>query len=102
MRLRNRLVLAAFVDNARMSEREIARRAGLSHSTANHLITGRRTTCSLSTAVAIAQALHCPNGTLFNVEEAAEQQAVEQIADYEPSARSALERLGGFGEDHNL
>lgn len=79
MRLRNRLVLAAFVDNARMSEREVARRAGLSHSTVNHLMTGRRTTCSLSTAAAIAQAVHCPIGTLFNAERAAEQQAVERV-----------------------
>lgn len=80
MRLRNRLVLAAFVDNARMSEREVARRVGLSHSTVNHLITGRRTTCLLSTAVAIAEAVHCPIGTLFNAERATERQVVGQIA----------------------
>lgn len=79
MRLRNRLVLAAFVDNARMSEREIARRASLSHSTINLLMTGRCTTCSLSTAVAVAQALHCPIVALFNAESAAEQQAVERV-----------------------
>lgn len=66
MRLRNRLVLAAFVDSACISEREVARRAGLSHSTVNHLITGRRATCTLATAVAIAQALHCPIGALFS------------------------------------
>lgn len=80
MRLRNRLVLGAFIDNACMSEREVARRAGLSHSTVNHLMTGRRATCSLSTAVAIAQALHCPIGTLFNADTAAEHYAIGQIA----------------------
>ena len=81
MQLRNRLVLGAFVDNARMSERELARRAGLSHSTINHLMTGRRTTCSVSTAVAIAQAVQCPIGALFIAEKAAEEQAVNQIAE---------------------
>lgn len=68
MRLRNRLVLGAFVDNAGMSEREVVRRADLSHSTVNHLITGRRTTCTLTTALAIAQALQCPIGALFIAE----------------------------------
>ncbi|MEO6701533.1 MAG: helix-turn-helix transcriptional regulator [Jatrophihabitantaceae bacterium] len=81
MRLRNRLVLAAFIDSARMSEREVARRAGLSHSTVNHLTTGRRTTCSLRIAVAIAQAVHCPIGTLFDADTAAEHHAIEQIAE---------------------
>ena len=78
MRLRNRLVLGAFVDNAGMSEREVARRAGLSHSTVNHLITGRRITCSLPTAAAIAQAVGCPIGALFIAETAAEQRTVGQ------------------------
>jgi DNA-binding XRE family transcriptional regulator len=77
MRLRNRLVLGAFVDNAGMSEREVARRAGLSHSTVNHLITGRRATCTLSTAIAIARTVHCPIGALFIAEREGEAQAVD-------------------------
>jgi DNA-binding XRE family transcriptional regulator len=62
-----------------VSEREVARRAGLSHSTVNHLITGRRTTCSLNSAAAIARAVHCPIGALFVAEKAAEQQAIYGI-----------------------
>lgn len=79
MRLRNRLVLGAFVDNACMSEREVARRAGLSHATVNHLITGRRATCSLSTAVAIARTVGCPIGVLFFAVTATEKRTVDQI-----------------------
>lgn len=79
VRLRNRLVLGAFVDNAGMSEREVARRAGLSHSTVNHLITGRRTTCTLSTAAAIARTVGCPIGALFMAETATEQRSIDQI-----------------------
>lgn len=79
MRLRSRLVLGAFVDDAGISEREVARRAGLSHSTVNHLITGRRTSCTLSTAVAIARAVHCPIGALFMAETVTEQRSVDQI-----------------------
>ncbi len=79
MRLRNRLVLGAFVDNAGMSEREVARRAGLSHSTVNHLITGRRTTCTINTAVAIARTVHCPIGALFTAETVTEQGAIKQL-----------------------
>ena len=48
-----------------MSERELARVAGLSHSTVNHLVTGRRTGCSLATARAIENALGCGEGSLF-------------------------------------
>jgi DNA-binding XRE family transcriptional regulator len=79
MRLRNRLVLCAFVDNACMSEREVARRAGLSHSTVNHLITGRRSACSMNTAVAIARTVHCPIGALFIPETATQQRAINQL-----------------------
>lgn len=78
MRLRNRLVLAAFVDNAGVSEREVGRRASLSHSTVNHLIAGRRTTCALSTALAIAQALQCLIGALFIVESGDEQKGIDR------------------------
>ncbi len=68
MILRERIVFTALLDNAGISERELARRAGLSHSTVNHLITGRRDSCLVQTALAIADAFDCPVGLLFMVE----------------------------------
>jgi transcriptional regulator with XRE-family HTH domain len=49
-----------------LSERELARQAGISHSTLNHLLTGRRTTCSEHTADAIEGALGCASGVFFS------------------------------------
>jgi DNA-binding Xre family transcriptional regulator len=49
-----------------MSERQLARVAGLSHATVNHLITGRRTGCTLATAHAIEAALGVGPGILFD------------------------------------
>ena len=65
MQLRSRRALADYIDIAGVSERQLARSAGLSHSTVNHLVTGRGTSCSLRTAVAIERALDCPPGLLF-------------------------------------
>ena len=65
MRLRSRTVLADYIVLLGVSERALARRAGLSHSTVNHLVLGRRDTCSEATARAIEQALRCPPGLLF-------------------------------------
>lgn len=65
MRLRSREVLVGCIDLLGLSERELARSAGLSHATVNHLVTGRRHSCSASTAQAIEQALDCSTGTLF-------------------------------------
>jgi len=65
MRLRNRQVLVECLELARLSERELARRAGLSHSTVNHLCAGRRTTCSRASAAAIERALEQDEGKLF-------------------------------------
>jgi transcriptional regulator with XRE-family HTH domain len=48
-----------------LSGRGLASRAGLSHSTVNHLLTGRRMRCSAGTAYAIEHALNCPPGLLF-------------------------------------
>jgi transcriptional regulator with XRE-family HTH domain len=48
-----------------MSEREFAGRAGIGHATVNHLLSGRRTTCTERTAVAIETALGCPPGLFF-------------------------------------
>ena len=65
MRLRSRLVLVECLELARVSERELARRAGLSHSTVNHLCTGRRVSCSRASAAAIERALELDEGKLF-------------------------------------
>lgn len=65
MQLRSRRALADYIDIVGISERQLARSAGLSHSTVNHLVTGRRTSCSLRTAVAIERGLGCPPGLLF-------------------------------------
>lgn len=65
MRLRSRAVLIQCLELAQLSERELARRAGLSHSTVNHLCTGRRDTCSRTSAAAIERALNLDEGKLF-------------------------------------
>ncbi len=79
MRVRSRLIFVALIDDADVSERELARRAGLSHATVNHLMTGRRSHCTLETAVAITRALGCPVGTLFVAERPAEQEALGRM-----------------------
>jgi DNA-binding Xre family transcriptional regulator len=80
MRLRNRLIFVSLIDELEISERELSRRAALSHSTVNHLMTGRRVTCSLGTAVAITRALDCPLTTLFAADTRSEQAAVDRLS----------------------
>jgi transcriptional regulator with XRE-family HTH domain len=65
MQLRSREALIVYLEANGMSERQLARVAGLGHATVNHLVTGRRTRCSLATARAIEGALGCAPGTLF-------------------------------------
>lgn len=65
MQLRSREALIDCLDRSCMSERELARAAGLSHATVNHLFTGRRTTCSLGTARAIERVFDFAPGSLF-------------------------------------
>ena len=55
--LRDREALALVVSPCGLSERELARQALLGHSTLNHLLTGRRNSCSVQTAQAIAEVL---------------------------------------------
>ena len=64
--LRSRDVLVLVLESRGLSERELAKRAGLSHATVNHLFTGRRTTCLISTAALIEKALDVPAGSLFS------------------------------------
>ena len=87
MRLRSRLALVSLIDGAGISERELARRALLSHATVNHLVTGRRSTCSLTTAVAIENVLTARPGTLFVPESGSERAAME-LLDTEQNSRS--------------
>ncbi|HEY0168450.1 MAG TPA: helix-turn-helix transcriptional regulator [Jatrophihabitans sp.] len=65
MQLRSRDALIICLEATGMSERQLARVAGLGHATVNHLVTGRRTRCSPATARAIETALGCGEGTLF-------------------------------------
>jgi plasmid maintenance system antidote protein VapI len=65
MRIRSAEVLREYVCLLGISERALARSAGISHSTLNHLLTGRRTTCSPATAAAIERALGCASGVFF-------------------------------------
>ncbi|HEX8079842.1 MAG TPA: helix-turn-helix transcriptional regulator [Jatrophihabitans sp.] len=66
MQLRSRDALIICLEASGMSERQLARVAGLGHATVNHLVTGRRTRCSPATAGAIEKALGCEVGTLFD------------------------------------
>jgi hypothetical protein len=65
MTLRDAEVLRGYLRLMAMSERALANAAGVGHATVNHLLTGRRTTCSARTAQAIESALACPRGLFF-------------------------------------
>ncbi len=67
MYVRDRAVLAGYLRLAGASGRALARRAGLAQATVNHLVSGRRATCSARTAALIEQALGAPAGLLFAV-----------------------------------
>lgn len=66
MRVRDAEVLRAYVRLLGVSQRALAARAGIGHATLNHLLSGRRSTCSLRTARAIERALACPAGLFFD------------------------------------
>lgn len=63
--LRSREGLVDVLNAAGLSDRALARAAGLSHSTVNHLVSGFRKSCSEPTARAIEAALGCQPGALF-------------------------------------
>jgi len=65
MTIRDPDALRAYLRLLDLSERALATRAGVGHATVNHLLSGRRTTCSTETAVAIEAALACPPGLFF-------------------------------------
>jgi plasmid maintenance system antidote protein VapI len=68
MRIRSRTMLADYIKLLGLSERSFARQCQLSHSTINHLITGRRQTCSAATAEVIEANLGCPPGLIFRAD----------------------------------
>ncbi len=65
MRLKSRRSLNEYVSFHKLSGRGLARKAGLKPAIVGHLLSGRRSTCSLATARAIEEALGCPPGFLF-------------------------------------
>lgn len=73
MRLISRERLAAFVGpepDKKMSQRRLARYAGVHPSFINHLTSGRRKSCEPRTAELIAEALEVPLDVLFMPETA--------------------------------
>jgi transcriptional regulator with XRE-family HTH domain len=65
MHVRDCAALRAYLRLLGLSERALAARAGVGHATVNHLLSGRRRTCSAATAAAIESALACPPGLFF-------------------------------------
>lgn len=65
MQVRDRQMLVRYVELLGLSGRALARLAGLSPAVVNHLLSGRRSTCSARTAHAVEAALGCPPGLLF-------------------------------------
>ena len=63
--LRDREALAQLVSYSGLSERELARRAMLGHSTVTHLLSGQRKSCSVQTAQTIAGVLGVEVHKLF-------------------------------------
>jgi plasmid maintenance system antidote protein VapI len=77
--LRSREALIECLEVSGLSERELARTAPLGHATVNHLVTGRRTSCSLTTAMAIERVFDVTPGTLFAAESPQERIAVAAL-----------------------
>ena len=65
MQVRDPAALRAYLRLLGLSERALALRAGVGHATVNHLMAGRRNTCTERTAAAIESALGCPQGLFF-------------------------------------
>jgi plasmid maintenance system antidote protein VapI len=65
-RVRDPAALRAYLRLLGMSERALAVQAGVGHATVNHLVSGRRSSCTPRTATAIETALGCPRGLFFD------------------------------------
>ncbi|HTZ42845.1 MAG TPA: helix-turn-helix transcriptional regulator [Jatrophihabitans sp.] len=79
MLVRSREALIECLEVAGLSERELARIAPLGHATVNHLVTGRRASCSLTTAIAIERVFDVQPGTLFAAESELERHALTAL-----------------------
>lgn len=71
--LRSRDALLAAIRNAGSSQRALARDAGVTVGMVSQLATGRRTSCTLGLASAIAEALGVDVGVLFDVSQVSRQ-----------------------------
>jgi transcriptional regulator with XRE-family HTH domain len=71
MQVRDRRTLRAYLRLRGLSERGLAVRAGVGHATVNHLLAGRRDTCSSATAQALEAVLGVPPGVFFEAVPAA-------------------------------
>ncbi|MGW5514661.1 helix-turn-helix domain-containing protein [Nocardia africana] len=71
MKLKSVATLRALMNQAGLSTRALAHKAGLSHhSTIDHLLSGRRDTCDPVRATGIATALGAPSELLWESEDA--------------------------------
>ena len=87
MQLRSRAALVECLEVSGLSERELARAAGLGHATVNHLLTGRRTSCSFATARAIEQVFLIEAGGLFIPDTEADLVSMQQLSVYQAGLR---------------
>lgn len=92
MRLLSRHRLRKYLDLLELSERELARQAGLGHATVNFLVTGHRTTCTKDTARAIETALDVECGDLFAPTAQLTKKVSPQVTLSRPAARSRGQR----------
>ena len=65
MRLKHASMLQQYMDYKGMTIRQLAEKAGVSHSTIGHLHSGFRNTTKAATAGKIERALDAPPGLLF-------------------------------------
>lgn len=65
MRLKDAGMLRQYMDFKGLTIRQLADKAGVSHSTIGHLVSGSRNTAKAKTARAVEEALGAPNGLLF-------------------------------------
>lgn len=65
VRLKSRRALVEYAEFHKLSGRALAKKSGLGPGIVGHLMSGRRTTCSLNTARKLEEALACPSGFLF-------------------------------------
>jgi hypothetical protein len=99
VQLRSRGTLVECLELSGLSERELARSAPLGHATVNHLVTGRRRTCSLTTAIAIERVFDVSPGTLFAPESEQEKVAVAALLDSWLTGQNSQRQAAGSCSD---